>query len=289
MRILTCFPGRFGDLLWALPTVRAISETYGVPVDLQIAGEFAGLAPLLTLQPYISSVIPDDRWSLSQPTPRPKLAGEEDSYDRVHDLYWHGGWPTLPLPVEVFQRSLIEKEWVPPLDLGRPWITVPLPNWKWTLNLTFGFSDCWFELKHGLVELLLRGPYSNQDGDEIERGGTLPRAHADFRSLGLFPAGSRWETEAGYGPTEWLEAAKRIAFGQVFLGDCSALHVLAVALGKPCVIYEPMAARLNPIFWPCGKDGPQVTLVRGLDGEATTDSRHTAETLERVLAGVSHA
>lgn len=288
MRVLVSFPGRFGDLLWALPTVRAISETYGVPVDLLVAGEFATLIPLLELQPYLDRVHADPAWSLSHGWQPPGREDVISPYDKVHHLGYHR-WPELPLPVEIFQTSLVEHEWVSPLDLTRPWITVPLLNWKWTLNLTFGFSDCWFELKHGLVELLLREPYSNQDGDEIERGGTLPRAHADFRSLGLFPKGSRWETEAGYGPTEWLEAARRIAFGQVFLGDCSALHVLAVALGKSCVIYEPMQARLNPIFWPCGKDGPQVTLVRGLDGEMTTDSRHTAETLEKVLAGVAHA
>jgi hypothetical protein len=54
-------------------------------------------------------------------------------------------------------------------------------------------------------------------------------------------------------------------------------------MGKPCVIMEPMTERLNPIFWPLGQDGPQVTLVRGNDRQATFDARHTAETLERVL------
>ncbi len=47
---LCTFPGRYGDIIWALPTVRGISEVEG-PVDLLIAGEFASIVPLLEQQP----------------------------------------------------------------------------------------------------------------------------------------------------------------------------------------------------------------------------------------------
>jgi hypothetical protein len=70
----------------------------------------------------------------------------------------------------------------------------------------------------------------------------------------------------------------------VFLGDCSAWHVLAMAMGIPVVLVEPLEARWNPIFYPLGMDGPQVTMVRGNDGNPTFDARHVADALTRALA-----
>lgn len=101
----------------------------------------------------------------------------------------------------------------------------------------------------------------------------------------LCPAGSRWETEAGYYSTSWVDAATFLNVSKVFFGDCSALHVLAVAMGKPAVLCEPMEARWNDIFYPVGKVGPQVRLVTGLDGRPTFDSRHCAEAIQEVLRG----
>ena len=59
--------------------------------------------------------------------------------------------------------------------------------------------------------------------------------------------------------------------------------VLAVALGVPAVIVEPNPMRHNPIFWPLGMDGPQVTCVKGGDGKPTHDARHTADVLREKL------
>ena len=84
---------------------------------------------------------------------------------------------------------------------------------------------------------------------------------------------------------ERVEATAWIAGAKVLLTDCSALHVLAVALGIPTVIVEPMEARWNTIFYPLGFDGPQVTIVKGLDGQPTFDARHVTETLSKVING----
>lgn len=282
-RILVTFPGRHGDLLWALPTVRAIAETTGGPVDLQIAGEFGGLLPLLLSQPYLGSVFADARWGLTPPNewqappawPPRREGGEAEhfqtppdplyTYDKVYQLGYRR-WPELPLPLEIDQTVRVDLE-LPPLDLSRPWITVA----PWTQvahRVAIGFTDCHFELKVGLLQIL--------------KGYRWPEPQG-FSAVVLPPPGSRWVVEQKYQLVDWVEAARRIRAADVFLGDCSALHVLAVAIGTPCVVMEPMEARWNGIFYPCGMEGPQVTVVKGLDGQPTFDSRHTSEALQAAL------
>lgn len=287
MSTLISFPGRAGDILWMLPSARAIAEATGAPVALQICGEFRTLLPLLRAQPYLAQVEALDDWPLVPPAewnPPRLLVGD---WDQVLHLGYRG-WPQRPLPFEVYEG--VASGWMKPIDLTRPWIAVPSLDWCWRLDVTFGFSDCWFELKYGLVELLLREAIcSDEEIDPIEEGGALVRTRRaqhdySFRALGVFPDGSRWVKEAGYKPTDWLQAAREIQHSRVFFGCCSALHVLAVALGRPAVVVEPMVDRHNPIFWPLGMDGPQVRCVKGLDGQPTVDARHVAQALEEALA-----
>lgn len=284
-RVLCTFPGRAGDLLWALPAIRAIAESGGQPVDLQIAGEFAGILPVLATCPYLGKVFADPRWGLTPPEewlappawppreeggPYESFATPPDplvAYDHVYHLGYRG-WPQRPLPEETYLQAVIQvgRE-LPPLNLARPWITVPTsrPD-AGRAALVVGFTEAWFELKLGIVQCLQMRTIS-----ELRDG------------IVLTPKGSRWEVEGGWEGTDWADAAQLIRDCTIFLGDCSALHVLAVAQGVPVVVVEPMEARWNPIFYPLGMDGPQVTMVRGLDGRPTFDARHTAETLEEVI------
>jgi len=266
MRVLCSFPGRAGDIIWALPAIRAVSEHFGVPVDLVVAGEFESLVPLLTQQPYLGTVTADPRWGLAswidaggslQEAWQPPYLPEGADHMHVFHLGYRR-WPELPLPFEVADtlRRVYFLD-LPPLDLARPWITSP----PWHCRVAHGWSDCWFELKYGLVNLLYLG-------NSVDRAGSCAPPH------------SRWTSEGNYLGTSWEDAAHLIAGAKGFLGDCSALHVLAVALGTPVVIMEPMEARWNPIFYPLGTHGPQVTVVRGHDGRPTFDAHHVAEALE---------
>lgn len=266
MTILCTFPGRAGDILWALPTVRAVSEAIHEPVDLMIAGEFAGLVPLLTQQPYLNKVWADQYWSLSQPE-HPAV----DGYDYIFHLGYQG-WPLQPLPFVV--EDQLRLVWPhaldpgPKIDLHRPWIKVGgsgIPT-----EIVCGFTEAWFELKLGLavaLERLLHEP----------------------PILYLTIPNSRWTTEVfpgllGVQACDWVEAARAIRNSNLFFGDCSALHVLACAMGRRVVLMEPMIARHNPIFYPFGKASDRVTLVIGNDGEPTFDARHCKDALERALA-----
>jgi len=260
-RTLVTFPGRHGDLLWALPTIRALAEVRGEAVDLLICGEFAGLVPLLQIQPYLAAVRADETWGIGmgwQPTT------QYGPYEAVYHLGYRR-WPELPLPEETQRTLQAEYAMDVGLDLTRPWITPP--PWEEPRDLVFGWTDCYFELKYGLTELLAP--------DEPDA--------AYVNVIGIVPPGSRWVTEGGYLPTSWLEAAAWISRSRALLTDCSALHVLAVGLGIPVVVVEPMEARWNPIFYPLGMDGPPVTVVKGTDGRPTFDSRHCRETLTRIL------
>ncbi len=269
MKILCTFPGRNGDLLWALPTIRAISQHFNVPVDLQISGEFTGIVPLLERQPYLKKVWADQGWSLTPPdewiAPATGLP-----YDRVFNCGYRG-WPAKCLPywaelgVKTSYLELAELQ----VDYATAWIslgqTPTLDKLLMPLGYTVvaGWSDEWFELKFGVMRLL------------------PPR----FNPCIVCPPGSRWDTE-GHGmaifPTDWVKAAWRIWNGEIFLGCCSALHVLATAMGKPVVVLEPSTARHNPIFYPFGMDG-RIRVVKGNDGQPTHDVRHTIATIEQVL------
>lgn len=280
--IVVTHPGRFGDLLWALPTARLLAEAYGAPVHLHIPAQYDAIAPLLRQQPYLASVLSREDWQVEQTapiTPRQPPAWQTATRpDRVFHLGYRG-WPQYPLPLEV-HTDVAAHQWrdadgvLPALDLTRPWITATSIDDAGS-DCAVGFTEEHFELKYGIWSLLI-----NREPRVVGVGAPTDPGRG-FISLCTSP---RWQQEADHGGADWPTAASWISASKVFLGCCSALHVLAVALGVPAVVMEPNPHRLHPIFWPLGTDGPQVTLVKGLDGQATWDARHTAETIARVLA-----
>lgn len=243
--------------------MRAISESRGEPVDMAIAGEFASLLPLLNQQPYIRRAFAIDHWGLTPPqewrAPIGELKGTD--WDEQIDLGYRG-WPDQALPYAIAAQAGVT------IDLERPWITsYPItPVEDTTIQyLPTGFTEAWFELKFGLLALLR------------ERAIRLCY-------ITMAAAGSRWTTSgARFSPVSWQIAACLLQKYGVFFGDCSALHVLACAVGARVLIMEPMEARWNPIFYPYGMDGPRVTVVKGTDGRPTFDVHHCAEAIQALL------
>lgn len=275
-KILCTFPGKHGDSLWALPTVRAIAEANGGPVDLLMAPKYAGLCELYKQQPYIRDAGSWPYWQVQEGAPMtPWSPFEEtlhheaikivtDRYDQVIHLGYRT-WPPVALPHYVYQIAVNHYPLrLPPLDLDTPWITAA----PWTEvphRLVVGFSDEHFELKYGVTQL-------------VSQAWSWPQMTAFV----LAGPGSRWVSEAHMEPVDWIEAARRMVVADVFLGCCSALHVLAVATGTTAVIMEPAEARWNGIFWPLGKTG-RVRLVLGGDGKPTFDARHVADCVREAL------
>jgi hypothetical protein len=285
-RILCTFPGRHGDILWALPTVRAIAEANGGKVDLLVSGKYKGVADLINRQDYIGICRGTDLWPIVESAPmEPRVPPDEalrwvvdESYRTlnhvneaggIYDHHIHlgyTGWPALPLPYEIEQiasKACVEAGIpVGQVNLDRPWIARPydLPP----AGVVVGFTEEYFELKVGISEILFRRYYDEK---------------AAYRLVNV-SAGPRWEQEYRQRSIGWDTAAAWMAAGQVFVGCCSALHVLAVAVGVPqVVLMEPSGMREHEIFWPLGKEG-RVQLVRGHDGTATFDSRHVVDAIE---------
>lgn len=271
MNILCTMPGRHGDILWALPTVRAISETYGVPVDLCLSAKYGSLKDLIQRQEYTREVYVHEGWEIRESAPiQPRIPPHSEAigqptYDQIFHLGYEG-WPTPDLPRDIYGRAAgrILDQRLTPLDLDRPWITAP---WPLPESLfTVGFTDEWFELKYGLY-WLLRNAFSKDTG-----------------SYTIVPITSspRWQTEAGHTACDWETAASWIATSQIFVGCCSALHVLARAVGKPVICVEPNPQRHQDLFYPYGKTG-SVQLVLGNDGQPTFDSRHLIDAIQAKL------
>jgi hypothetical protein len=263
MKILCTHPGRYGDCLWALPTVRALSQSAHVPVDLLLSPTYAsnGFQELLRQQDYIGTVTVAGDWEILETapiTPRepPSLPS---GYDAVVHLAYEG-WPSLSLPWEICGIAEKQIPLLRPIDLDTPWITAELPPQRMRVNLPIvGFTDEHFELKVGLVTL-------------------LRRARLAFDNIS---SGPRWQQEAHVRPTPWPRAAAVLAHASLFAGCCSALHVLACAVGTPVVVAEPAPARHHDVFYPYGKiSDDRVRLLLGNDGHPTIDSRHLLDAIE---------
>lgn len=293
-KILATFPGKHGDLLWALPTVRALSTTYGMPIDLLVSAAYGSLAPVIERQDYIGRVIVDPDWVVQDTAPMtPRTPPHADRWiDEYAQVFHLGyvGWPGPTLPEDVYHRvadvhrRIIGTD-LAPLDLQRPWITAKTYGLP-AQDLAIGFSDEHFELKRGIAECLTDRflHMRNRARAQAEDRTDLPHPMALVNVAG---PGSRWSRECyAFNQDGWVwEAVARwIAASRVFVGCCSALHVLAVAIGVPAVIVEPNVHRLQEVFWPLGFDGERVQIVRGGDGLPTVDARHTAEAIEAVWA-----
>ena len=274
MKIAFSMPGRFGDIAWSLPTARALAETYDTPVHMVLSPKYGSLAELIRVQPYIADVTIDPAWEIIESAPMsPRIPPTPIDADHVY-VGGYEGWPRVPLPEEI--RNSVARQYAgynkgrffPAAEVSRPWIKAT----PWTQiphPIVMGFSDEWFELKFGVSQLLTANPKLDRETGFV-----------------LAAPESRWVKEAGFVGIDWVEAARRIAASDVFLGCCSSLHVLAVGLGKPCVIMEPSQMRHQHVFWPLGMDGPKVWCVKGGDGLPTHDSRHTADLLHKVLSSV---
>lgn len=306
MKILCTMPGKYGDILWALPTVRALSEGYGQAVDLVVSPRYGAIVPLLQDQPYIGEAWADADWDVQDTAPMTPRTPPDPSWDRVYDRVYHlgyEGWPEGTLAEDLYRRAKIH--WwpaptptgFPPLDLARPWITTPtlppppLPLVEWPEGqrrhrIVLGWSEEWFELKVGLSLLLAKAlpeaelwwirPWGGRY-DEIDRDQLWPAGGGSTRvlppNLGIVRAG-------------WQETALFFAWADLYVGCLSSAWVLANALGKRCVVVEPNPQRHHPVFWADG--GGKNRLVRGIDGQPTFDARHLADAVRDAL-GVIHA
>jgi hypothetical protein len=219
-QILCSMPGRFGDILWALPTVRAISEYHGKPVSFVTAFKYRSIVDLVRLQDYIDQAFFDPFWKVTESAPitprEPKT--RYDWYD-WHYVLGYPDWPTFPLPV------FVQSYGCPSMDirLHDPWIRLTNFDPDVGPNIAVGFSPEWIELKMGVL-LNLAAEFDGVHFDLIvpDRLGSRIREWTKVLpgNVSIFPC-------------SWTEAARCIVYADVFLGCLSAMWALANAVGVP--------------------------------------------------------
>lgn len=275
MRILTTFPGKIGDALWSLPTVRAISRHFGVPVHFAITPEFdragAGLLRLIGEQEYIASTFALPGWEVEykecmQPR-EPEVGGE---WDRVFHLGYYG-WPSCALAKYIHEaaaETYQELAMLPEQPDMSPWIMLSSPDSPPAgfPEIFVGWNQEWLELKMGLLLALVESTAQKDPLYSVVCGEGM--RHTEWEAIQAFDA-------VELSQCDLYEAAKILAHCHFYLGDLSAQWVLACAMGKPCVVMEPSEARWNPIFWWDGEGRNRMVL--GGDGKPTFDARHVRD------------
>ncbi len=297
MKVLCTMPGKFGDVLWSLPTVRAIAEAAGEPVDLCLSRNY-GTDPfcdLLKGQSYLRGVFAEPTWIVRDTAPMtPQRPSFEDVATPMHNIngynkVLHLGyerWPQNLLPVEIYLQAT--GQWgsnLPKLELDTPWIEVESFSEQSRLNVQdmkaegfryigVGFTDEWIELKAGLL-FALRQAFPGTDGyvfiPQIAHGSRWEEWGVELERMGIILCSHDWVTTA-----RWM------ADDDLFLGCLSAQWVLANALGIPTVIMEPSEPRHSPIFF---YNHPRNTLVLGNDGKPTFDARAVVDAVRSKLHG----
>ncbi len=272
MTILATMPGKFGDILWALPTVRLLAGRHKTKVDFMTSPAYSSILELVQHQGYILETWTAEDWTIRETAPMTPQAPPEcgicGEYEKVYHLGYKE-WPAQSLANEI--RDSVGFLEDPPLRLKRPWIQADDVCHENTV-IAVGISDEHIELKMGvLLGLIAQMP------EEITWKLLLPPKGMSHRAW-------EWVEVAGYPvefhETTWIEAAGMIAAADLFFGCLSALWVLANAVGTPTVIMEPSVERHNEIFW---RTTPKNHMVLGNTGKPTWDLRATRDLIVKVL------
>lgn len=216
MSIALCtFSGKYGDILWSLATVKAISEMLGECVDMAVMPQYESLMPLLRSQPYISRafVIPEWQCTGSPHGDQPGVPPQTElvrQYTRQFHLAYQGH------PGITAQRmSLVD---FIAFQQGMKFVKNPVPfidTFEYKLKIpyvAYAFNAEYHELKQNFKQMAMSGT------PEFE-----------------------WKNCSGL---PWKEAALCIKNAQAFVGCRSANWVLACGVGQKRIFtYEPNPAR----------------------------------------------
>lgn len=305
MKVLCTMPGKFGDILWALPTVRAIADAAKEPVDLILSQSYGdkSFRTLIEGASYILRCVAETTWVVRDTAPltpqRPEtMFGPWAEYDKVIHLGYES-WPLSLLPADIYLRGSIS--WgspLPDLDLDTPWLVQPdgadqYVYQKWGAahvpHVHIGWSEEHVELKAGLI-YALAGALPAHDIRVITHVGSRLATewlmhypgHHDIGGLDRAAFSTTPFQNLAWYSGDWILTAHALANSKLFVGCLSAQWVLANALGIRTVIVEPTTARHNPIFF---YNHPRNTMLLGTDGQPTFDARHLVDKVREKLRG----
>ena len=256
MKILCTFSGRFGDILFSLPTVRQISKNYGVKCDFGVMPSYKTLLPLLKRQSYISNAFAIDNWFCTgspcgdQPWEAP--LDMLPTYDKVFQLTYryhpHGNNPLIDF-IAGQQSLVLDQPVVPFIE------TLNFPPYKDTY-IAFAFNNQYKEQKDRFMECL---------SSQLGRTGLNSSTEIKFFDVSK---------------SEWSWARYGIKHALAFVGCRSANWVLAHGVGQPNIFVFDQ----DPSRHPQGQFGstftnphwPEITgpLVSSPEAEAERAAYH---------------
>lgn len=228
---LVTFSGKFGDILWSLPTARAISKLVNEKVDFAMMPTYESLVPLLRAQSWTDKVgiFPD--WHCLHSNHGDQPWNPPVKYEEGYTKCWHLGYrghpginaEAMPLPMFIaYQQGVKLPEVVEPF-IEVPNTMVPSVCLEDAFNIAqtmFGEKPCIaFAFNEQYADLKMRFLRQLKEllGEEVK-----------FVDISKLP---------------WLEAAYVIKNSLCFVGCRSANYVLAHGVGAQVVCYEPHPAR----------------------------------------------
>jgi hypothetical protein len=232
-KYLCTFSGKYGDILWSLPTVKFIAEKMvGQSVDFAVMPYYQNLLPLLVEQSYIEHAFVIQDWLRThsnhgdQPWEAPVPEG-------LFEKFWHLTYrghpgisaPSMPLVDFIaYQQGINFKDWQP----------VP-------------FLDVSDSVEEEANKLQF-GPLSMKDAIEQNRLVTYSfnEQYAEPKKVFYEELWTRVQHEFAFfdvSSVGWKEAAWLIKKSLVYVGCRSACWVLANGLGKQTITFEPHPSR----------------------------------------------
>lgn len=232
---LVTFSGKYGDILWSLPTVKKISQLVGEPVDFATMPMYHSLLPLLARQSYINTARAMSDWMLmhsnygDQPWNPPShtqcVTQGQGAYEckAGWDKCWHLGYRQHPGKVFGAQEmQLIDfTAWQQGIyfnqDNPLPFIDTPeLVQKPVDKYIAVSFNDQYIDLKAVFYNKL------------VERFGSR-----------IVATTVPWDNER----KEWKESSQIIANAAGYVGCRSSNYVIAHGVKKRMITYEPHPAR----------------------------------------------
>jgi hypothetical protein len=217
MNMLCTIPGKYGDLLWALPTVRELyminsgnvgydtdNDSEVTEVHVGIMPQYRSLLPLLNAQSYIDKAFVIENWICTG-----SHAGDQPWEAPIPMV----GHPSRNQPLIDFIAGQQGIQLTKPI----PFISVPSNINLLKPYVAYAFNGSMMELKD---------PFIQRVKEELK--------DILFIDVSALP---------------WLNAATIISNSVAFIGCRSANYVLACGLGKKVFVYEPNTSRSINGLW----------------------------------------
>jgi len=215
--VLCTFSGKYGDILWSLPTAKYIADVTGGPVDFGIMRPWLSICPLIETQPYIDKCFPVPGWFPeherfgAQPWESPRMS---PPYPVTYNLTYRK-MPDAPLIDFIAYESNAR--------LGNQQLSLPFLNAEDTAEhptVTWGFGQ------HGWSQKM-------RFRDDVAAAVEPVIHNVKWVRVDKLP---------------WYNAAREISRAHAFLGCKSALHVVAHGVGTPVFLVETADWRLDEVF-----------------------------------------